>query len=89
MNNIKARITALEKKKSGNMGQLIITLADGSARSGDLLDALLYHIEAQAAELPKITGYVFQGGTTPGGIIWDQFYKELHRIRDGDRESMK
>lgn len=84
MKNYNARLTALEKKKSGNIGRIILTLADGSTRGGDLLDAVLYHIEAQAADLPHITGYLFQGGITPSGIIWDQFYKELHRIRDGD-----
>ena len=86
MKNYNARLTALEKKRRGAIGQIMLTLADGSTRGGDLLDAVLYHIEAQAAELPHITGYIFQGGITPSGIVWDQFYKDLHRIRDGDRE---
>lgn len=86
MKNYNTRLTALEKKRRGNIGRITLTLADGSTRGGDLLDAVLYHIEAQAANLPAITGYIFQGGATPGGIVWDQFYKVLHRIRDGDKE---
>ena len=86
MKNFNARLSALEKRKNGGIGRLMITLADGSTRSGDLLDAVLYHIETQATEKPRITSYVFQGGITPSGIIWDQFYKELHRIRDGDQK---
>ena len=86
MKNFNARLTALEKRRDAAIGRILLTLADGTTRGGDLLDALLYHIETQATEKPQITAYVFQGGVTPSGIIWDQFYAELHRIRDGDRQ---
>ena len=86
MNNFKARIAALEKKQN-TIGRITLYLSDGTERAGDLLDAVLYHIETQAAPLPRITSYQYRGGSTPTGLVWGQFYKDLHRIRDGDTQT--
>lgn len=81
--SLQARVKALEKQRGGHAGKITLQLADGSTRSGDLLDAVLYHTEAAAKDLPEITGYTYHGGQLPAGNIWSQFYKDLHRIRDG------